>query len=215
MKIAIDGPAGCGKSTVAKEVSKRLNIPYLNTGLVYRATAYVCVKEGIEPDDALRVFEKPFEVKLDVAKTEVFYRGEEITDRLSSEDVGNVASQIATVPAFRERINQYFRALVGDGSVVAEGRDAGTHIFPDAEIKVFLTASEEERARRRYEQLKVQGMEVDFESVLKAIVERDQRDRDRPLYPFRPAEDAVLIDTTGVSVEEVVERVLKLVEERV
>ena len=215
MKIAIDGPAGSGKSTVAKEISKRLNIPYLNTGLVYRAFAYICMVEGLKENDVIKVFEKPIEVRLDIAKTVVIYKGEDISHKVGSEDVGKRASQIASLPGFREKINQFFRSLVGQGQVVAEGRDAGSHIFPEAELKVFLTASPEERAKRRYIQLKEEGIEVGFEEILKAIIERDERDKNRPLYPFKPAEDATIIDTTGLSPEEVVEKILSLVEEKV
>lgn len=213
MKIAIDGPAGSGKSTVAKEVSRRLEIPYLNTGLLYRAFAHICLLKGIDPNRAVGVFEEPLKVELQPGNTKVYYGDEDISPYLASEEVGGMASRIGAVPAFRERINHFFRSLVGDGQVVAEGRDTGTHIFPDADIKVFLTASPEERARRRYEQLKAQG--VSYEEILRAVIERDERDRGRPMYPFRPAEDAIIIDTTGLSPEEVVEKVLALVEERV
>lgn len=215
MKIAIDGPAGSGKSSVAKEVSKRLGIPYLNTGLVYRAFAYVCMKEGLKEEEVLSVFENPPDVRSDIAKTVVFYRGKEISQELSSEEVGKVASQIATLPSFRERINEFFRSLVGNAHVVVEGRDAGTHIFPKAELKIFLTASVEERAKRRYQQLRAEGLKVEYEETLRALVERDERDRNRPVYPFMPAEDAFLIDTTGMSLEEVIEKVMELIKQRI
>lgn len=209
MRIAIDGPAGSGKSTVAKELSKRLGIPYLNTGLVYRAFAYISLLENLE--DILQVFEKPLEVKIDISSTEIFYKDENISQALISEMVGEKASQIAQLPAFRERINQFFRDLVGDKQVVAEGRDTGTHIFPQAKVKIFLTASAEERARRRYNQLKAEGISANYEDILKAILERDERDKNRPQYPFRPAEDAIIIDTTGLNIEEVVEKALSLI----
>ncbi|MFN3871177.1 MAG: (d)CMP kinase [Aquificaceae bacterium] len=211
MKIAIDGPAGSGKSTVAKEISKRLGLPYLNTGLVYRGFAYVSILENLSEEGIFQVFEMPLKVEIDVSSTEIFYKNEDISQRLISEDVGERASQIAKIPAFRERINQFFRSLVGDKQVVAEGRDTGTHIFPEAQIKFFITASAEERAKRRYNQLKAEGIEANYEDILKAIVERDERDKNRPQYPFRPAEDAITIDTTGLTIEEVVERVLSIV----
>lgn len=214
MKIAIDGPAGSGKSTVASEISKRLNIPYLNTGLVYRAFAYISLLEGIEKEDILKVFEKPLEVRLSVGETKVIYKGEDISYKLGDETVGKRASQIASVPEFRERINQFFRSMVGEGKIVAEGRDAGTHIFPEADLKIFLIAEPQERARRRYEQLKKEGLNPSFEEILKTIVERDERDKRRPIYPFRPAEDAVIIDTTNLSIEKVVEKILSLVKEK-
>lgn len=211
MKITIDGPAGSGKSTVAREVSRRLCIPYLNTGLVYRAFAYVSMLEDLQ--DIFEVFQRPLYIRPEVAQTQVIYKEEAIQNQLSSEEVGRRASQIATIPAFRERINKFFRELLGEGPAVVEGRDAGTHIFPDAELKIFLTASAEERARRRCLQLEAQGLQANYEEILKAIVERDQRDANRPLYPFRPAEDAIIIDTTHMSIEEVVKKVLTLLEE--
>lgn len=214
MRITIDGPAGSGKSTVAKEVSKRLGIPYLNTGLVYRAFAYVCMQEGLEDErDILRLFERPPHVVPQVGETLVYYQGKEISPLLSSEDVGRVASIIASYPSFRERINEFFRSLMNHKQFVAEGRDAGSFIFPDADIKFFITASVEERAMRRYKQLKAQGIEITYEDVLRALVERDERDKNRPLYPFLPPKDAIVIDTTNLSVEEVVERVLSQLRE--
>ncbi len=214
MKITIDGPAGSGKSTIAKELSKRLGIFYLNTGLVYRAFAYVALVEGIEDENILDVFEKPIEVKLGIGETKVFYKGEDISHKLGDENIGKRASQIASIPEFRERINQFFRSLVNEEQALIEGRDAGTHIFPHAPLKIFITADLKERARRRYEQLKKEGLNPSFEEILKAIEERDKRDKNRPIYPFKPPEDAVIIDTTNLSIEDTIEKVLNLLKER-
>ena len=214
MRIAIDGPAGSGKSTVAKEISKRLKIPYLESGLAYRAFAHLLIEKrgkvsSVSWEDLEGLFEL-IEINPMVGFTEVRVEGRRVED-LVSEEVGRVASLIGEVPEFRERINEVFRKVIGKGEVVVEGRDAGTHIIPDADFKFFLTASPEERARRRVEQLKARGVQVDYESVLKEIIERDKRDMERKRYPFRPAKDAILIDTSGKSVEEVIGEILSIV----
>ncbi len=149
----------------------------------------------------------------EVGKTSVYYEKEEISELLSSEEVGRTASIIASYPSLRERINEFFRDLMKGKQFVAEGRDAGSFIFPDADIKFFITASVEERAMRRYQQLKAQGIETTYEEILKALIERDERDKNRPVYPFLPPKDAIVIDTTSLSVEEVVERVLSKIRE--
>jgi cytidylate kinase len=213
MKIAIDGPAGSGKSTIAKILSKELNLPYLDTGKVYRAFAYIAKEEGIDMTNTkqvLSLFDKAPEVHISVAKTEVSIGGKCLDVELKGEDTGRYASMMGSIPEFRERMVKFFRKLVGDAQVVAEGRDVGTHIFPDAPIKLFITASLEERARRRF--LELSG--VSFQEVLKALAERDKRDMERPIYPFKPAEDAIIVDTTGKSVEQAVEEVLRIIKGR-
>jgi cytidylate kinase len=213
MKIAIDGPAGSGKSTIAKILSKELNLPYLDTGKVYRAFAYIAKEEGIDMTNTkqvLSLFDKAPVVHISVAKTEVSIGGKCLDVELKGEDTGRYASMMGSIPEFRERMVKFFRKLVGDAQVVAEGRDVGTHIFPDAPIKLFITASLEERARRRF--LELSG--VSFQEVLKALAERDKRDMERPIYPFKPAEDAIIVDTTGKSIEQAVEEVLRIIKGR-
>ena len=213
MKIAIDGPSASGKSTIAKLLSKSLNLPYLETGLVYRMFGYIAYKENLSSEKAFELFEEDFKVVFDVGKTEVYWRGKRLAQELRSEEVGRHASLLGEIPAFRERMIKLFRELVGDAQVVAEGRDVGTHIFPKAPLKFFITASPEERARRRYSELKDKGLNLSYEDVLKAIQERDLRDANRPLYPFRPAEDARIIDTTNMTVEQVLELILNIIKE--
>jgi cytidylate kinase len=213
MKIAIDGPAGSGKSTIAKILSKELNLPYLDTGKVYRAFAYIAKEEGIDMTNTkqvLSLFDKAPVVHISVAKTEVSIGGKCLDVELKGEDTGRYASMMGSIPEFRERMVKFFRKLVGDAQVVAEGRDVGTHIFPDAPIKLFITASLEERARRRF--LELSG--VSFQEVLKALAERDKRDMERPIYPFKPAEDAIIVDTTGKSIEQAIEEVLRIIKGR-
>lgn len=214
MKIAIDGPSASGKSTIARLLSQRLGIPYLETGLLYRLFGYIAFIKGTTELPIEELFREDFKVVFDVGKTEVYWKGKRLSEELKGEEVGRYASLLGEVPAFRERMIKFFRELVGSSQVVGEGRDVGTHIFPHADYKFFITASPEERARRRYLELKEKGMDVSYEDILKAIQERDYRDANRLLYPFRPAEDALIIDTTNKTVEEVLEYILSILKEK-
>ncbi len=218
MKITIDGPSASGKSTVAKGVSRELNIPYLETGLAYRAVGYylslhVPSVSDVSWEDIKAAVDR-LEMVPSVGETIVLMDGNRVEDKLRSEEVGRFASIVGTFPRFREYINAYFRRMLGDDQAVIEGRDAGTHIFPDAPLKVFITADPEVRARRRYEQLKGLGFEVDYEDILADIVERDKRDMNREKYPLRPAEDAVIIDTSHLTPQEIIERIISMAKER-
>ena len=212
MKIAIDGPSASGKSTIAKELSLALKIPYLETGLVYRTFGYILKIRNIPLENWELVFEEPIQVVPEVGRTIVIVENKTINEEeLKTEEVGKYASQLGAIPEFRERINAFFRSIINEKQIIVEGRDAGTHIIPEAPLKFFITASPEERARRRYEQLKALGKDVSYDEILKQIRERDKRDMERPKYPFRPAEDAMIIDTTGKTPEEVLEYILDVV----
>lgn len=218
MKITIDGPAGSGKTTVARAISKKLRIPYLETGKIYRAVGYYLISRGkkaeeITPDDAVDALEK---VRLipKIGETDVEIDGKRVGKEIKKEEAGEIASLIGTFPSFREKVNEFFRKLVGEGPVIAEGRDAGTHIFPEAEIKIFLIASIEDRARRRHKDLLAMGMNVSLEEIIKMIEERDRRDETREKYPFVPARDAVMVDTSGKKVDEVLREVLEIIEDK-
>ncbi|WP_461829273.1 (d)CMP kinase [Aquifex sp.] len=212
MKIAIDGPSASGKSTIAKELSFALKIPYLETGLVYRTFGYLLKIRSIPLDKWELLFEEPLQVIPEVGGTVVIVENRTINEEeLKTEEVGRFASQLGAIPEFRERINAFFRSIINEKQIIVEGRDAGTHIIPEAPLKFFITASPEERARRRYEQLKALGKEVSYEEILKQILERDKRDMERPKYPFRPAEDAIIIDTTDKTPQEVLEYILNVV----
>ncbi len=216
MKITIDGPAGSGKSYIAKELSKKLNIPYLETGLAYRAVGYAVLEslgkvETLSWED-LKPFAEELKVIPLVGRTKVLMGGRELKeDVLRSEEVGRMASLVGTVPQFRKYVNDMFREAVGEGQAVVEGRDAGTNIFPKAEVKLFITASAQERAKRRWKQLREAGIEVSYEDILRKVEERDRRDTSRRENPLRPAEDAIVIDTTGMSPEESLRLVLSIV----
>ena len=214
MRIAIDGPAGSGKSTVARLLAGYLNIPLLETGKVYRAVGYCLLRECIDPEkvseeELLKTLHK-LKVRISPEGTEVEFEGKRLGEELGKEEVGRYASLIARVETFRKAINKMFRGIAGD-NVVAEGRDAGTAIFPDADVKIYITASPEERALRRLRQLGKKESRENVEHLTRLIEERDRRDMERETNPLVPAEDAVILDTTGKGVDQVFEEVKKIV----
>jgi len=218
MIIAIDGPTGSGKSTVARRLAQRIGFFYLNTGATYRALGLAVwrktgKKEQFSVEEVLRTLEgSDFKVTFLNGEFKIYLDGEDITELIETEEVGRLASLVARFPEVKERLFEFQRKIVNNCNAVVEGRDAGLYVFPDAEVKIFLTASAEERARRRYLQLKEIGKEVDYEEILKAVKERDERDQNRPLYPFKPAPDAVVIDTTNLGPDDVLQKVFKIVE---
>jgi cytidylate kinase len=198
MLVAIDGPAGAGKSTVARAVARVLGATYLDSGAMYRAVALASLRGAADPT--------AIEIEL---SDRVLVDGEDVTEAIRSPQVSAQASRISADPAVREALVAKQRELIADGDWVAEGRDIGTVVAPDAEVKVWLTAQPDERARRRAEQLG-----VDVEAVLRDQAERDERDRTRRFSPMAKAPDAVEVDTTGLSVEEVVDAVVGLARDR-
>lgn len=221
VSIAIDGPAGAGKSTVAKAVARRLRILYIDTGAMYRAVAWLAVRYGVHPEDSSALVglldEYPLEFRRHPTEGNmvVSFQGENITSELRSPQVSAIVSQLSVHPAVRERLTAISRGLSEDSSVVMDGRDIGTVVLPHADVKVFLTASLDERAKRRTDELAVQGRNVNVSSIRHSMAERDERDSSREVAPLKPADDAYLLDSTGKSVEQVVDEVLHLVEERV
>lgn len=213
--IAIDGPAGSGKSTVAKEVAKRLNFVYVDTGAMYRAVALNARRMGIAPDDEPRLKEmlEHTDIKLvpNGDNLKVLLNGEDVTLAIRTEQVGMDASTYSAKSVVREKMVQLQRELGKAGGVVMEGRDIGTVVFPQAQRKFFLSATPEERARRRAKELKERGIACNEAEILKTIQERDLQDSTRSLAPLKPAPDAVVIDTTGISVEDVILKVLAVI----
>ena len=202
MVVAIDGPAGAGKSTVAREAARALGFTYLDSGAMYRAVGLMTNRHGGPPADRAE--------ELDIELSDrVLANGEDVTDAIRTPEVSEAASQVATDPAVREALVRKQRELLSTGDWVAEGRDIGTVVAPDAEVKVFLTASPEERARRRAEELG-----TDVETVLRDQALRDAQDTDREHSPLKLAPGAVELDTSGLSVDEVVARVVQLVDQK-
>lgn len=208
-KVAIDGPSGAGKSTIAKAVAKNLGIDYVDTGAMYRAVGYKARSRGVSPEDREAVKHLMEDTDIDFADGDIILDGEIINDKIRTPEISKAASLYSAIPEVREKLVEIQRKMGMRKSVIMDGRDIGTNVFRDAEYKIFLTASAKERAERRFEELTAKGQKVDFDEVLRDIEKRDHDDMTRALNPLRKAEDAVEIDTTGLSIDEVIERVLK------
>ncbi|HHL45477.1 MAG TPA: (d)CMP kinase [Gammaproteobacteria bacterium] len=218
--IAIDGPSGAGKGTVSQLVARRLGWHFLDSGALYRLVAQAAKNHAITLDnvEALETLaahlDVQFRVTDDGSPVQVILEGEDVTASIRSEEIGNEASRVAALPGVRAALLERQRAFRTPPGLVADGRDMGTVVFPDAEVKIFLTASAEERAQRRYKQLKEKNSNVIFNDLLKEITERDKRDTERSVAPLRPAADAVTIDTTALAIEQVVEQVMSICNQR-
>ena len=214
--LTIDGPSGSGKGTISRRVAERLGWHYLDSGALYRAVGIAAGWGGVDLSDAGALVRCAFDTAIafrDDAGGEprVLVNGVDATDELRTETAGAAASAIAAIPEVRAALKDRQRAFRTAPGLVADGRDMGTVIFPDAPWKVFLTASAEERAERRYKQLKDKGVSVTLDGLLREILARDARDANRQVAPLRPAPDAVCIDTTGIGIAAVVDRVLELI----
>ena len=216
--IAIDGPAGAGKSTIARRTAQELSFIYVDTGALYRALAVFLVDEGISPEETEKVKEAVKSVKVSIAyengEQQVLVNGKNVTDRLRAESVGNMASTISAIPAVRAALLDLQRDLAKAHDVLMDGRDIGTNVLPDAELKIYLTASVETRAERRYRDLQEKGVEKPLSEIKKEIEERDHRDMTRAIAPLKQAEDAVYLDTSHMNIDEVVEAIRQLYRER-
>lgn len=211
--VAIDGPAGSGKSTIAKLLAKKLGFNHLDTGAMYRAVAVYLHSKGFKPEDDLHEVLESLEVEY--IDGQIYLNGEKICEEeIRSAKAGELASSFATLPEVREKLTQLQRKICESGNFVVEGRDIGTVVLPHAQVKIFLTASFEERVKRRLEELGRKGIQLSFEDVAKQIEERDQRDSSRDLAPLKPAEDAIIIDTTGKDIDQVLEEVFEVVVRR-
>jgi len=216
--VAIDGPAGAGKSTVAKRVAKELGYTYMDTGAMYRAFAWKVREEELKLGDEKKLRKVLQDTHIELVEQDgrlgVLLNGVEVTDRIRTPELSQSASLVSTSGIVRERMVELQRAMGSRGGVVAEGRDIGTVVFPGAEVKIYLDASAEERARRRFEELPGQEKHVTLEETLKEIEERDRRDKERAVAPLRKAEDAVVIDSTGHSADQVVERIMQEIKKK-
>ena len=216
--ITVDGPAGVGKSSVSKALSKRSSSVYLDTGALYRAVALRVAESGISPDDreAISKFCETINITLHLANGEmkIVANGDDITDRIRTEKIGILASTISAIPAVREVLLPIQRKAALSGGVIAEGRDMGTVVFPDADVKFFIKADIDERAKRRYLQLTRRGVPADLKEIKSGIVVRDRQDMKRNVSPLRPAEDAYILDTTNMKMMEVVDKMIDVIREK-
>ena len=217
MNIAMDGPVGAGKSSIADLVAKRLNIMHLDTGAMYRAVALYMLKNGIDLDDERAVENVCDGVQVDVryenGAQQTLLCGEDVSEKIRTPQVSAAASAVSRWPAVRRRMVAAQREIAKTADMLIDGRDIGTNVLTDAPVKIFLTATAEERARRRWQQQRERGVDEPFEKVLEELNARDAQDMNRPTDPLRQAEDAVLVDSTALTPEQVVDVIVKIVEE--
>ncbi len=217
--VAIDGPSGAGKSTIARSVARELGFVYVDTGAIYRTLGYAAFSRGMDPQDAEAVTAllKTLSIRMDYDSDGLqrMYLGEEdVTDKIRLPEISMYASRVSAIPAVRAFLLEMQQDMARHRSVIMDGRDIGTVVLPQADVKIFLTATAEDRALRRYQELQRRGTPEDFEQLLAEIRQRDENDTRRAAAPLRPAEDAVMLDTTGNTFEQSSEIVLKLIKER-
>lgn len=214
LRVALDGPAGAGKSTVAKRVAKALGVAYVDTGAMYRAITWKAQQGKIDPTDEVALTALANSVKIDFKPTEqgqdVFLDGVDITEAIRSREVTNGVSAISAVPAVREAMVVLQRGVAERTGVLMDGRDIGTVVLPNANVKIWLTASVEERAKRRYDELVEKGQPVDFEQLKTEIQARDEYDSTREHSPMVKADDAITVDSSGLSIDQVVDKILHI-----
>ena len=215
--IAIDGPAGAGKSTIAKTIARKLGFLYVDTGAMYRAIALYLLRHDISVEDSEQIEEALKDVMIRIiysgGEQQIILNGENVTGQLRDEAVGNMASKSSANPKVREKLLQLQRDLARDNDVVMDGRDIGTFVLPKADVKIYLTASVGERAHRRYAELQEKGVEADLKEIEADISTRDYQDMNRPIAPLKQAEDGVCIDSSALMIEEVSEKIIDAFQE--
>ena len=214
MNIAIDGPAGAGKSTIAKKLAKKLAFVYVDTGAMYRAMAYYFLQNGIAPDDEQAIAAACPKVDVTIVyengEQQVLLNGENVNGVIRTEEVGNMASATSVYPVVRTKLVELQRQLATKTDVIMDGRDIGTSVLPDAQVKIYLTASVATRAKRRYDELTAKGTQCNLEEIEKDIEDRDYRDMHRETSPLKQAKDAVLVDSSEMNIDEVVDAIYQI-----
>lgn len=212
--VAIDGPAGSGKGTITQLVGKKLGLINIDTGATFRCVALQMLQEGIKIDDEKRIEEMLETIEI-IREEEggFFLQGKEVTNRIRENDVNEFVSPVSKIPIVREKMLKIQRKMAEGKNVIMEGRDIGTVVFPNADVKIYLDASPEERAKRRTKQNKEKGIPSTYEEVLASIMERDKRDLTREIAPLKQAEDAIYLDSTNLTIEEVVEKIITIIKE--
>ncbi len=215
MIITIDGPAGAGKSSIAHQVADRLGFEFLDTGAMYRAVTLAALRKAVALDDADALSRCAAEVHLEWVDHKIYLDGEDVSEEIRSPEVTKTIRFVADIPTVRQQLSQHMRRIAADRNIVTEGRDQGTDVFPDAQCKLFLTASPEERARRRQQQLANAGRSVSFEEILSSQNQRDLEDRGREVGRLRPAIDAIIIQSDGMTPDEVLQKVLATIQTQI
>lgn len=218
--VAIDGPAGAGKSTIARKVAADLSIIYVDTGAMYRAIGTYALKKGLDPHSREQVTPLLPEIRLELNHSpeegqRIFLNGQDVSEQIRLPEMSMAASAVSAIPEVRAFLLEQQRSLARRQSVIMDGRDIGTVVLPQAEVKIFLTAAAEERARRRWKEYQEKGLPDSYEAILADVIQRDEQDKNRPIAPLRQAEDAVLLDTTGLNFAQSVEKVKEIIRERV
>lgn len=211
IRIAIDGPGGAGKSTIAKQVARALDIDYIDTGAMYRAVGYKLIRDNIDMHDEAALAAMLDATDIDFSGGSTILDGEDISDRIRTQEISRKASECSALAPVRAKLVELQKKMGSTKSVIMDGRDIGTVVLKDAELKIYLTASAEERAERRYKELLLKGEDISYEKVLADMQERDYNDMHREITPLRKADDAIELDTTGMSIDEVTEYILRKV----
>ena len=218
INVAIDGPAGAGKSTVARAAAKTLGYIYVDTGALYRAVGLNALRNGIATDDAEAVGATlgsiTVELKFENGEQQVLLNGENVSSEIRTPDASMAASNVSAIPAVRAFLFDLQRDIAAKNDCIMDGRDIGTVVLPDAQVKIFLTASPEIRARRRYDELIEKGQQVEFKDVLDDLIKRDYNDSHREVAPLRPAEDGVILDTSGLTLDEAIASAVRIIKEK-
>ncbi len=213
--VAIDGPAGSGKGTVTEILSKKLGLINIGTGSAYRCVALETIRQGIDLQENEKIIKLldniKIEFKIEDNKDIVYLNGEDVSKRIREKDVSNIVSQISSIPEVRFKLNEIFREYAKTNNVIMEGRDIGTYVFPKADVKIYLDASIEERAKRRYKQNQENGINMSYEEIYKNIELRDKNDKEKKVGALKQAEDAIYIDSSNMTIEEVVKKIIDII----
>ena len=214
MNIAIDGPAGAGKSTIAKRIAKKLGYIYVDTGAMYRAMGLKSLRLGVSPDDIAAVEKMLAETELDFRDNHMYLDGEDVSGLIRTNEVSMAASNISKLPIVRAKADALSHSLASTRDVVMEGRDIGTEVIPDAEVKIFMTAAPEVRAKRRYLQLVEAGKPADYDEIFEDIKKRDYQDSHRDYHPLKQADDAVFLDTSNMTIDENIDAIVRIITDK-
>ncbi len=214
LRVAIDGPGGTGKSTIAKAVAVRLGLEYIDTGAMYRAMGLKSLRLGVSPDDIAAVEKMLAETELDFRDNHMYLDGEDVSGLIRTNEVSMAASNISKLPIVRAKADALSHSLASTRDVVMEGRDIGTEVIPDAEVKIFMTAAPEVRAKRRYLQLVEAGKPADYDEIFEDIQKRDYQDSHRDYHPLKQADDAVFLDTSNMTIDENIDAIVRIITDK-